>query len=113
MGWTGVVDSVDVSFLNRWNGGPGAGEYILYARAVDPAGNTDFSFREGVNMWGEEWRQKKGVNMSRGEPIVVIAIMIDCSSIEVYLIIHVIRDPEMLFMRLTYSHFGEIVSDDE
>lgn len=48
--WTDRVASLDVSFLNRWRGGPGAGEYILYVRAVDPAGNTDFSYREKLNM---------------------------------------------------------------
>lgn len=44
------MESVDVSFLNRWRGGPGTGEYILYVRAVDAAGNADFSYRETLNM---------------------------------------------------------------
>lgn len=48
--WTDRVDSVDVSFLNRWRGGPGTGKYILYVRAVDAAGNADFSFRDTLNM---------------------------------------------------------------
>lgn len=48
--WTDRIDSVDVSFLNRWRGGPGTGEYILYVRAVDAAGNADFSFRDTLNM---------------------------------------------------------------
>lgn len=49
--WTDAVNSVDVSFLNRWRGGPGTGEYILYVRAIDPAGNADFGYREDVNMY--------------------------------------------------------------
>lgn len=28
-----------------------------------------------------------------------------------YLIIHVVRESDMFFMRLTFSHFGGIVSD--
>ncbi|KAG5190744.1 hypothetical protein JKP88DRAFT_352587 [Tribonema minus] len=48
--WTPVPDSYDVGWLSRWEGGPGTGMYILYVRAVDPAGNTDFSYREGLNM---------------------------------------------------------------
>ncbi|CBN77937.1 Probable 3\',5\'-cyclic phosphodiesterase pde-4 [Ectocarpus siliculosus] len=48
--WTDRVESADVSFLNRWRGGPGTGEYILYVRAVDAAGNADFSYRETLNM---------------------------------------------------------------
>lgn len=31
-------------------GGPGSGTYILYVRAVDPAGNRDHMFVEGRNM---------------------------------------------------------------
>lgn len=48
--WTDRTESLDVSLLNRWRGGPGTGEYILYVRAVDPAGNADFSYRETLNM---------------------------------------------------------------
>ncbi|CAN0497144.1 unnamed protein product, partial [Laminaria digitata] len=48
--WTDRISSLDVSFLNRWAGGPGSGQYILYVRAIDPAGNADFSYREDLNM---------------------------------------------------------------
>ncbi|CAN0442180.1 unnamed protein product, partial [Discosporangium mesarthrocarpum] len=51
MGWADRTSTLDVSFLNRWTGGPGAGRYIVYVRAVDPAGNADYSYREGLNMW--------------------------------------------------------------
>ena len=37
--WTPVVKKADVAFLDWRMGGPGSGIYVLYVRAVDPAGN--------------------------------------------------------------------------
>ncbi len=36
--WTSVVDSYTVSWLDKRKGGPGESNYVLYVRAVDPAG---------------------------------------------------------------------------
>ena len=49
MPWTPVVYRADVRWLDWRNNGPGNGEYILYVRAVDPAGNFDTRYREGIN----------------------------------------------------------------
>jgi hypothetical protein len=50
--WTKLDKPVySVSWLNRWKGGAGEGDYILYVRAMDAAGNTDYSYRETLNMY--------------------------------------------------------------
>ena len=67
--WTFVEKGTDVGWLKNYNdlfetsnpytfeknlptnNGPGEGEYILYVRAVDPAGNVDEDFKEGRNMY--------------------------------------------------------------
>ncbi|CAM9666856.1 unnamed protein product, partial [Phaeothamnion confervicola] len=49
--WADETGSASVSFLNRWDGGPGEGHYIAYVRAVDPAANIDYSYVEGLNMY--------------------------------------------------------------
>jgi hypothetical protein len=53
--WTAAANGrYSVSWLSRWKGGSGAGMYVLYVRAIDPAGNADYAFREGLNM--HTWR---------------------------------------------------------
>jgi hypothetical protein len=47
--WTPVVRKADVKFLQWRDNGPGNGLYILYVRAVDPAGNYDTMYQEGRN----------------------------------------------------------------
>ncbi|CAM9417345.1 unnamed protein product [Chrysoparadoxa australica] len=50
--WQPVAKNFTADMLNVWqkDRGSGSGNYILYARAVDPAGNTDYLYREGINM---------------------------------------------------------------
>ena len=47
--WTPVVRRADVRWLDWRNNGPGNGIYILYVRAIDPAGNIDPKFEGGRN----------------------------------------------------------------
>jgi hypothetical protein len=47
--WTPVVYRADVRWLDWRNNGPGNGLYILYVRAIDPAGNYDTTYQEGRN----------------------------------------------------------------
>merc|ERR1712065_51307 len=49
--WTPVVKKADVRWLDRRNGGPGNGEYIMYVRAIDPAGNFDIKYDNGRNFY--------------------------------------------------------------
>jgi len=49
--WTSVVKKADVEWLDWRKGGPGNGRYMLYVRAVDPAGNRDETFQFGRNVY--------------------------------------------------------------
>jgi hypothetical protein len=51
--WTPVVKKTVVDWLNWRKGGPSDGLYRLYVRAVDPSGNRDKFYYEGVNVY--EW----------------------------------------------------------
>jgi hypothetical protein len=55
--WTPVVKRAEVRYLQWRNNGPGNGLYILYVRAIDPAGNYDTTYQEGRNLhtWYEMW----------------------------------------------------------
>lgn len=50
-GWAPVVKKASVSWLNWRKGGPGTGRYQIYFRAVDPAGNRDYGFQMGENVY--------------------------------------------------------------
>ena len=52
--WTPVRWYTHVDWLDWRMGGPGNGNYVLYARAIDPAGNRDERFVLGRNM--HYWR---------------------------------------------------------
>lgn len=49
-GWTPVTFKTSVYWLNWRVGGPGNGQYTMYVRAVDPAGNRDDVFIKGINV---------------------------------------------------------------
>ena len=49
--WASVVKKADVEWLDWRKGGPGNGRYMLYVRAVDPAGNRDETFQFGRNVY--------------------------------------------------------------
>lgn len=52
--WTPVRWYTHVDWLDWRKGGPGNGNYVLYVRAIDPAGNRDERFVLGRNM--HHWR---------------------------------------------------------
>ena len=52
--WTPVRWFTHVDWLDWRKGGPGNGNYVLYVRAIDPAGNRDERFVLGRNM--HHWR---------------------------------------------------------
>ena len=49
--WTHVTHKTDVRWLDWRMGGPGNGEYQLYVRAIDPAGNRDERYTMGINVY--------------------------------------------------------------
>lgn len=49
--WTPVVKKHDIGWLDWRKGGPGNGLYSLYVRSVDPAGNRDEKFFNGINVY--------------------------------------------------------------
>jgi hypothetical protein len=59
-GWTKANSKISIRFLSIKAGGPGSGNYIFYVRAVDAAGNRDFTFVEGQNMY--TWYYKNPLN---------------------------------------------------
>lgn len=52
--WTKTSGKVNIQWMNGWWGGPGTGNYIFYVRGIDPAGNKDSHYVEGINMYS--WR---------------------------------------------------------
>jgi hypothetical protein len=49
--WTPVVRKTDIGWLDWRKGGPGNGEYTLYVRAIDPAGNRDRLYIDDDNVY--------------------------------------------------------------
>jgi len=49
--WTNVTHKTDVRWLDWRKGGPGNGEYQIYVRAIDPAGNRDERYIMGKNVY--------------------------------------------------------------
>ena len=49
--WSPVVYQTNVEWLDWRKGGPGNGRYVLYVRAVDPAGNRDEMYERGRNVY--------------------------------------------------------------
>jgi hypothetical protein len=52
--WTSVMWYTHVDWLDWRMGGPGNGDYVLYVRGIDPAGNRDERYELGRNM--HYWR---------------------------------------------------------
>eukprot|EP01041_Mallomonas_annulata_P009208 gene9208-19100_t len=51
--WTPVVSKTDIAWLSWRVNGPGEGDFTLYVRSIDPAGNRDVRFYLGKNQY--EW----------------------------------------------------------
>jgi hypothetical protein len=49
--WSPVVRQTNLEWLDWRKGGPGNGRYVLYVRAVDPAGNRDEKYEKGRNVF--------------------------------------------------------------
>ena len=69
--WTKTARKVELEWLDYWErNGPGSATYIFYVRAIDPAGNTDVTFRiggtENINYY--KWRY------TQRPPIMIITL---------------------------------------